>query len=88
MSEQTTPAEATEAERERELLAGWFIERAPQFDPTMLQGMQRGAAGCFFAIEHGDNHEFVSLRRDEFIKLVKSASQPQMQPANYCTREP
>ena len=77
-------AEATEAE----LLAAWFIERAQHFDPAMLGGMQRNAAGCPFAVEHGDNHEFVTMQRDVFLKLVKSASQPQMQPANYCTREP
>jgi hypothetical protein len=84
MSE-NAPAQPDEAEREA--LASWFILRADRFDPAMLAGMTRGAAGCPFAVEHGDNHEFVSMQRDVFLKLLKSASQPQMQPETF-TREP
>ena len=81
-------AAAQPDEAEREALASWFIVRAEHFEPALLGGMQQGAAGCPFGIEHGPNHEFVTMQRDVFIKLVKSASQPQMQPANYCTRQP
>jgi sugar lactone lactonase YvrE len=84
MSEQTAPVEVTEAERERQLLEGWFIERTDHFDPGMLAGMRRDAAGCAYAVAHGDN---VTMTRDVFIKLLKSASQPQMQPETF-TREP
>jgi hypothetical protein len=72
-------------EAELEALRFWMIERADHFDPAMLAGMTRGAAGCPFAVEHGDN---VTMTRAVFLKLVKSASQPQMPPDNHFTREP
>jgi sugar lactone lactonase YvrE len=83
MSEQTTPAEATEADRERQLLEGWFIERTDHFDPGMLAGMRRDAAGCAYAVAHGDN---VTMTRDVFIKLVKASRGEQSQPENHFTR--
>jgi hypothetical protein len=86
MSDQTAPAQPDEATRE--LLATWYMHRAQRFDPSMLPSMLMGAAGAPYAIEHGDSGEFVSMPRDVFIRLLKSASQPQMQPENYHIREP
>ena len=77
-------AEATEAE----LLAAWFIERTDHFDPVMLAGMTRGACGAPYAIESGPNHEFVTLPRDVFIRLLKASRQEHSLPENYQTREP
>jgi hypothetical protein len=87
MSE-NAPAQPDEAEREA--LAFWYIERAASFDPAMLSGMFRGACGAPTAIEHGQNHEFVTMPRYVFIRLVKASRQEHSQPENenHLTRQP